>query len=85
MARKYIDCREYPSETNCSIALSADNEKELLEAAVQHAVAVLGGIADPQDAAGVGVGDRIVLQPLPKGPMGRTAELSGTRTHECAA
>ena len=40
MARKHLDCREYPSEMNCTIALSADNEDELLEAAVQHAVAV---------------------------------------------
>jgi predicted small metal-binding protein len=40
MGRKYIDCRAFPSETNCTIALSADNEAELLEAAVQHAVAV---------------------------------------------
>jgi predicted small metal-binding protein len=42
MSRKYIDCREYPSDINCTIALSADNEKELLEAAVQHAVTVHG-------------------------------------------
>ncbi|ODP32857.1 DUF1059 domain-containing protein [Pandoraea sp. ISTKB] len=40
MARKYIDCREFPSETNCSVALCADSENELLEAAVQHAVTV---------------------------------------------
>jgi predicted small metal-binding protein len=40
MARKYIDCREFPSETNCTVALSADNDQELLEAAVQHAVSV---------------------------------------------
>jgi predicted small metal-binding protein len=40
MARKYIDCREIPSETNCSVAICADTEREVLEAAVQHAVAV---------------------------------------------
>jgi predicted small metal-binding protein len=40
MARKYIDCREFPSEMNCTVALSADSDDELLEAAVQHAVAV---------------------------------------------
>ena len=40
MERKYIDCREYPSEMNCTVMISADNEAELLEAAVQHAVAV---------------------------------------------
>jgi hypothetical protein len=32
MTRKYIDCREFPSEMNCTVALCA--------AAVQHAVAV---------------------------------------------
>jgi predicted small metal-binding protein len=42
MTRKYIDCREYPSEMNCTLALSADSETELLEAAIQHAVAVHG-------------------------------------------
>jgi predicted small metal-binding protein len=42
MSRKYIDCREFPSETNCSIAISADDDKELMEAAIQHAVSVHG-------------------------------------------
>ena len=42
MTRKYIDCREYPSEMNCTVAIAADSEKELLEAAVQHACAVHG-------------------------------------------
>ena len=40
MARKYIDCREVPSEMNCTVAIAADSEDEVLEAAVQHAVAV---------------------------------------------
>jgi predicted small metal-binding protein len=40
MARVHVDCREFPSEMNCTLALVADSEKELLEAAVQHAVAV---------------------------------------------
>ncbi len=40
MARKYVDCREFPSEMNCTIAIAADTEQELLDAAVQHAVAV---------------------------------------------
>lgn len=40
MERKYIDCREYPSEMNCTVMISADNEAELMEAAVQHAIAV---------------------------------------------
>lgn len=40
MARKFIDCRTIPSEVGCSIAIIADTEAEVLEAAVQHAVAV---------------------------------------------
>ena len=40
MTRKYIDCREFPSDTKCSITISADREDELLEAAAQHAAAV---------------------------------------------
>jgi predicted small metal-binding protein len=48
MARKYIDCRDYPSEMNCTVALSADSSEELLEAAVQHAVAVHGHEDTPQ-------------------------------------
>jgi predicted small metal-binding protein len=42
MGRKFIDCRETPSVTNCSIAISADSEEELIDAAVQHAVSVHG-------------------------------------------
>jgi predicted small metal-binding protein len=38
--RRFIDCREVPSEMNCTVAISADSEDELLEAAVQHAVTV---------------------------------------------
>lgn len=40
MTRNFIDCREMPSQANCSLRMSADNEQELLEAAVQHAIAV---------------------------------------------
>lgn len=42
MGRKYIDCRDYPGETKCSIALAADSEEELLEAVIQHGVSVHG-------------------------------------------
>ncbi|MGD8575187.1 MAG: DUF1059 domain-containing protein [Gammaproteobacteria bacterium] len=40
MPRKYIDCREAPSEMNCTVSIAADTDDELLEAAVQHVVAV---------------------------------------------
>lgn len=38
MTRKYIDCREFPSDTHCSVAIAADSEDELLQVAVEHAV-----------------------------------------------
>ncbi|TGQ47870.1 MULTISPECIES: DUF1059 domain-containing protein [unclassified Mesorhizobium] len=48
MARKYIDCREFPSEMKCTVAISADREDELIEAAVQHAVSVHGEQDTPE-------------------------------------
>lgn len=42
MPRWYVDCRDYPSESKCTVAISADSESELLEAAVRHAVEVHG-------------------------------------------
>lgn len=48
MTRKYVDCRNFPSEKNCTVAISADSEKELMEVAVQHAVAVHGHKDSPE-------------------------------------
>lgn len=48
MLRKFIDCRDFPSETGCSVAIFADSEDELLEAAVQHAVSVHGHRDTPE-------------------------------------
>ena len=48
MARYSIDCRNTPSEKNCTVAISADSKQELLDAAVQHAVAVHGHDDSPQ-------------------------------------
>jgi len=48
MARKYIDCRDFPSDMKCSVAIAADSEKELLDAAVQHAVSVHGHHDSPE-------------------------------------
>jgi Protein of unknown function (DUF1059) len=39
--RKSIDCRDYPSEKNCSLKISG-TEAEVLDAAVQHGVSVHG-------------------------------------------
>lgn len=48
MARMYIDCRQYPSDMNCTVSIAADNKKELVDAAVQHAVAVHGHKDSPE-------------------------------------
>lgn len=48
MARRYIDCREFPSEMHCTVAISADREDELIEAAAQHIVVVHGEKDTPQ-------------------------------------
>lgn len=43
MSRKYIDCREHAGpENTCTVAISADSNDELLEAAVQHGIAAHG-------------------------------------------
>jgi predicted small metal-binding protein len=48
MTRKYIDCREYPSEVGCTVAIFADSDDELLEAAARHAVDVHGHEDSPE-------------------------------------
>ena len=48
MARKYIDCREFPSESKCTVSIAADSEAELLEIAAHHAVAVHGHEDSPE-------------------------------------
>lgn len=48
MVRKFIDCRDLPRETNCSVAIFADTEHELIEAAVQHAIIVHGQEDTPE-------------------------------------
>jgi predicted small metal-binding protein len=48
MNRKYIDCRNQQSVSNCTVAISADREEEVLEAAVQHACSVHGHKDSPE-------------------------------------
>jgi predicted small metal-binding protein len=45
--RKSLDCRDYPSEKNCSLRLSG-TEQEVLDAAVQHAVSAHGHQKSPE-------------------------------------
>jgi predicted small metal-binding protein len=44
--RKVIDCREFPSESNCSLTISG-TEDEVLKAAADHAVSSHGHAAGP--------------------------------------
>ena len=37
MARMMIDCRDMPSESNCTLAIAGDDVEDLLDAAVLHA------------------------------------------------
>ncbi|MET8679796.1 DUF1059 domain-containing protein [Streptomyces sp. NPDC004647] len=39
MARKVADCRRFPSEMNCSLTISGE-EEEVVRAAAEHAVSV---------------------------------------------
>lgn len=48
MSRKYIDCRDYPSVSKCSVAISADTVDELMEVAIRHAVQVHGHKDTPE-------------------------------------
>jgi len=45
--RKVIDCRQFPSEKNCSLTLSG-TESEVLAAATEHAVSSHGHTAGPE-------------------------------------
>ena len=46
--RYFVDCREMPSESNCTIAISADTVDEVVDAAAQHAAAVHGHDDTPE-------------------------------------
>lgn len=47
MGRKFVDCREMPSESNCSLYISG-TEDEVVAAATQHAVTVHGHEDTPE-------------------------------------
>ena len=46
-ARKFIDCRNYPSEKNCSVRISG-TEDEVLEIVLRHAVTSHGHEDTPE-------------------------------------
>lgn len=53
MARYYIDCRDYPGDVKCSVALAADTKEELLQAVVEHGAKVHGYEDTPEFRANI--------------------------------
>jgi hypothetical protein len=47
MARMVADCREFPSESKCTLAISGETE-EVVRAASEHAVSVHGHADSPE-------------------------------------
>ncbi|MDI9887759.1 DUF1059 domain-containing protein [Streptomyces sp. HNM0645] len=47
MTRKVADCRKFPSETECTLTISGE-EDEVLRAATDHAVSVHGHTESPE-------------------------------------
>ena len=47
MARKWIDCRDYPDETGCTLYLSGE-EEHVLAAAAEHAASFHGHPDTPE-------------------------------------
>jgi hypothetical protein len=47
MTRKVVDCRDFPSETNCTLTISG-REMEVLQAASEHAVSTHGHVDGPE-------------------------------------
>lgn len=45
--RKVADCRQFPSENNCSLTISG-TEQEVLAAATEHAVSAHGHTDSPE-------------------------------------
>lgn len=48
MSRYYIDCRDFPGDVKCTVALAADTKEELLEAVVEHGRTVHGYVDTPE-------------------------------------
>ena len=45
--RKAIDCRDYPSDKNCTLRIEG-TEEEVIEAAINHAITSHGHTENPQ-------------------------------------
>jgi predicted small metal-binding protein len=77
MTRKFVDCRGIPSESNCTLMISGE-EDEVMRTAVQHAVSVHSHTDDPELRRGIREGMRDDTDYLP-GP-GSFVQLIDFRT-----
>lgn len=50
MTRKFVDCRDMPSESGCTLAIYGE-EDEVVRAAVEHAQSVHGHTEPPEELA----------------------------------
>lgn len=48
MTRYYVDCREVPSQVNCTVSIAADDQEELEQAALHHMTNVHGHEESPK-------------------------------------
>ncbi len=48
MARMMIDCRDMPSDSNCTLAIAGDDVDDLLDAATLHAATKHGHDNTPE-------------------------------------
>jgi hypothetical protein len=53
--RKTLDCRQMPSESNCSLTISG-TEEEVLRAGAEHAISVHGHTDGPELREGLRAG-----------------------------
>lgn len=64
MARMYVDCRQQPSESNCSLAIAGEPD-EVVRAAAEHAVSVHGHEDTPELREEIRSG----MKPVPEGVL----------------
>jgi predicted small metal-binding protein len=53
MARMMIDCRDMPSDSNCTLAIAGDDVEDLLDAAAQHAISKHGHVEGSELREGI--------------------------------
>ncbi|MBS2032553.1 MAG: DUF1059 domain-containing protein [Deltaproteobacteria bacterium] len=71
MTRKVSDCRRMPSDSNCSLTISGE-EDEVIQASVEHAVSVHGERDTPELR-------RMIREGLEEEPSGMDATLVKAR------